>query len=168
MNIQHNRSTKKTLKQYVQKLNKNKPNEEILITVSTTQCIIEPGRTCCLLFIYCSEWCRFDSQCLSNAKRLFSWTLSQKRHVQASFKKGHQDVVLVPFTVTTPSITKAINTRYQISSPFSSEKNVFTTKLCSSFGITHRKNSDVGMKKRALKAKQDCSFWSCGKIRKGF
>ena len=38
----------------------------------------------------------FYSQCLSNAKHLFSETLSPKNHGQVSFdKKGDQDAVLV-------------------------------------------------------------------------
>ena len=36
------------------------------------------------------------------------------------------------------------------------------------FGITYQKIRDVGIKWRALKAKQDCSFWSSAKPRKGF
>ena len=44
----------------------------------------------------------------------------------------------------------------------------FAKKLRSSFGVTYRKLCDVGLKWRALKAKQDCLFWSSEKLRKGY
>ena len=53
----------------------------------------------------------FNLQCLSNAKRLFSETLSQKNHGQASFdKQVYQYAVLVSFTETPPTITTGTHT----------------------------------------------------------
>ena len=111
----------------------------------------------------------FNSQSLSNVKRLLYETSSPKKHGQVSFdKKGYQDAVLFSFTATPPTITTVIHTGEQISSPFSSKRKGFDTKLCSSFGVTYWKVCDVGMKRRALKAKQNCSFWSSGIVFKQF
>ena len=44
----------------------------------------------------------------------------------------------------------------------------FSTKLRSSFGVTYSKICDVGIKRRALKEKQYCLFWSSEKRNKGF
>ena len=60
----------------------------------------------------------FNSECLSNAKRLFYETLSPKNHGQVIFdKKGYQDAVLVSFTATSPAITTSTHTGKQISYP---------------------------------------------------
>ena len=54
----------------------------------------------------------FNSWYLSNAKHLFSKTLSPKNHGEVSFdKKGYQDAVLVSFTEIPPTITTYIHTR---------------------------------------------------------
>ena len=46
---------------------------------------------------------------LSNAKRLFSETLSPKKHGQVSFDKiGYQDAVLVSFTTTPPALPQLL------------------------------------------------------------
>ena len=53
----------------------------------------------------------FNSQCLSNAKRLFSETLSPKHYGQVTFcKKCYQDAVQVSFTATPPNIITATHT----------------------------------------------------------
>ena len=102
----------------------------------------------------------FNSQFLSNAKSLFFETLSPKNHGQVSFgKKGYQDSVLVLFVATPPNSNTDIQTGKQISSPLSSKRKDFATKLHSSFGVTYQKICDVVMKRRALKSKNDCSFW---------
>ena len=72
----------------------------------------------------------FNSECLSNAKRLFYETLSPKNHGQVIFdKKGYQNAVLVSFTATLPAISTATHTGEQICSPLSSKSKYFATKL---------------------------------------
>ena len=71
------------------------------------------------------------------------------------------------FTVTTPAITASNHAREKISSPLSSKRRGFATKLRSLFGVTYQKSCDFGMKRRELKAKEDCSFWSSAKRHKG-
>ena len=77
--------------------------------------------------------------------------------------KNYQDAVLVSCTVRPYNITTAIYTEEKIYSPYSDKRKGFATKLSSSFGVTYRKIRDVGMKQRALKAKQNISFWSSAK-----
>ena len=135
----------------------------------TNQYIHEPWLTFFSLLIYYSELRRFGSQCLSNAKHLFSETLSPKNHSQVSFdKQGYQYEVLVSFNSTPHNMTAATHTGYQISLPWSIERNVFARQLRSLFGVNYHKIHDVGMKRRALKVKYDCSFWSSTKGCKGF
>ena len=55
----------------------------------------------------------------------------------------------------------------KISSPYSSKREGSSAKLHSEFGVTYLKIHDVWMKRRALKAKEDFSFWSSAKICKG-
>ena len=71
----------------------------------------------------------FNSQCLSNVKRLFSARLSQKKHDQLRFdRKFYQDEVLVSFTATLPNITTDIRTGKQIYSTSLSKRKGFSTK----------------------------------------
>ena len=111
----------------------------------------------------------FNSWCLSNAKHIFYELSSTKNHGQLSFyKEGYQDAVLVSFTATTPNSTTSIHTGEQISSTLSIKRKSFSTELCSWFGVSYRKIRDVGIKRQALKAKDDISFCSSAKCRKGF
>ena len=99
----------------------------------------------------------FNSRCLFNAKYLFSEMLSPKNHGQVSFdQNNNQDAVLLSFTETLPNITTDTHTREQISSPLSSKRKYFATKLCSSFGVNYQKICDVVMKRQSLKSKDDC------------
>ena len=53
----------------------------------------------------------FNSQGISNAKRLFSETVSPKNHVQVSLNKtNYQSALIVSFTSTPPYITIATHT----------------------------------------------------------
>ena len=53
----------------------------------------------------------FSSQCLSNAKNLYSETLSPKNHEQVRFdNKGYHGEVLVLFGATLPKITTDTHT----------------------------------------------------------
>ena len=89
----------------------------------------------------------------------FPETLSPKNHGQVSFdKRGYLDAVLVSFTATPPEINTPT---------FSSKRKGFAIKLRSSFVVTYRKISDVGMKLRSLKDKDYCSFCSSTKCGKG-
>ena len=68
----------------------------------------------------------FNSQCLFNAKNLFSETLSPKKYGQISFdKKGYQYAVLVSFNKTPPDFSTATKTGEQISSASSSNRKGF-------------------------------------------
>ena len=80
--------------------------------------------------------------------------------------KKKQDSDPVSLTDTPADITTATNAEEQISHLSSSKRKRFATKLRTSFGVSYRKISDVGMKQRALKPKQDCLFWSSAKRRK--
>ena len=82
--------------------------------------------------------------------------------------KNYQDAVLVSCTVRPYNITTAIYTEEKIYSPYSDKRKGFATKLSSSFGVYYRNVFDVGMKWRALKSKDDCSFWLSVKLFKGF
>ena len=77
--------------------------------------------------------------------------------------KSYQNSVLVSFTATPPNITTDIHTGEQISSPLSIKRKAFEAKLGSSFDIFYQKIRDIGIKRQALKAKYDCSFWSSAK-----
>ena len=135
----------------------------------TTQCIIETGWSFCSLFIYWYELCRFSFAVFIQWERIIFWNLITKTSRSSIFwQKGYQDSILVSFTATPPSITAATHNGEQIFSPLSSKRKGFATKLCSSFGVTYQKMRHVGMKRRALKSKQDYSFWSCTKRRKLF
>ena len=58
----------------------------------------------------CLSDANFNSRCLSNAKSLFSETLSPKQHGQVSFdKKGYQDAVLVSLNETPPDTGEQIS-----------------------------------------------------------
>ena len=58
-----------------------------------------------------------NSQCISNAKRLFYETLPPKNHGKVSFvKKVYHDAVLVLFTATPTEITTDTNTGGKICS----------------------------------------------------
>ena len=82
----------------------------------------------------------FNSKWLSNAKSLFSETLSPKKHDHVSFdKEGYHDAVLVLFTATPPNITTDIHTGEQISYPLSIKRKAFDAKLGSSFHIFYQK-----------------------------
>ena len=90
---------------------------------------------CPFIGLKCAD---FNSQCLSNAKYLFSETLSPKNHGQVSFdKKGYHDAVLVSFTATPPNITTTIHTREKTPSLSSIRRKDFPTKSHLSFGVTY-------------------------------
>ena len=91
----------------------------------------------------------------------------QKKRSSKFWQRGYQDAVLVPFTKTPPNINTAIHTGEQISFPSSIKRKGSAKRLGSSFGVTYRKVRDVWMKRRSLKAKNDYSFWSSAKHRKG-
>ena len=111
----------------------------------------------------------FNLQCLSNAKGLFSETLSPKKNGQVSFDKtNYQGAVLVSFDATPPNINTDTHTGKNIYFLLSSNRKVFATKLRSLFGFSYRNFRGVGMKLWSLKAKDDCSFWSSTKGHKGF
>ena len=140
MNINHNRSTKHTLKRHVQK-----SNETFFWTKSfEQQCVIihallNQGEA----YAHCSfiglNDAYFNSQCLSNEKRLFSENLLPKNHSQESFdKKSHQDAVMVSFTTTPPSITIAIHIGEEVYSPNSSYRKGFSTEIYSLFVFNYR------------------------------
>ena len=79
-----------------------------------------------------------------------------------------EDTVIVLFTATPFNITIDIHSGEKISSASSIKRKVFATKLHSSFGVSYHKFRDVGMKRQALKDKDDCLFWSSTKRRKEF
>ena len=83
----------------------------------------------------------FNSRLISNAKRLFSETVSPKTHVQIFLdKKCYHRALIFSFTATPPYITTATHIWEQIYSPSSNMRNCFATKLFSSFGVTYQEN----------------------------
>ena len=65
----------------------------------------------------------FNYQCISNAERFFSETLSPKKQGQASFEKNdYQDSLLVSFTATQLFITTATQTGENLFSIIKSEE----------------------------------------------
>ena len=98
------------------------------------------------------------------------WNAITKTSRSGKFlQKGYQDAVLVSFTATPPNITIDNHTGGGgVSSLLSIKRKYISKKIYSSFGVTYREVRDFGMKFRALEAKDDCSFWSSGKRRKGF
>ena len=71
----------------------------------------------------------FNSQFISNAKRLFSETLSPKNHGQVCLdRKGYQYELLVSFTLTTSAISAATHTDEQLSYMYSKLQKGFPTK----------------------------------------
>ena len=98
-----------------------------------------------------------------------SESLSSKKHVQISFDKiGYYDSLLVLFATTPPSIYIDAHTGEDISYPLIKVRNYLSTTLHYPFVVSHHKICDVGPKLRALKAKQDSSFWSSVKYLKLF
>ena len=88
------------------------------------------------LVYHCSfiglKYADFNSQCISNVKRLFYGTLWPKIHGQVCLdRKCYQGSLLVLFIETTPASTTATYTFKQISSPQSNVKKDFATKLLS-------------------------------------
>ena len=97
----------------------------------------------------------FNFKGITNAKCLFSETVSPKNHGQVCLDgKVYQDTLLVSFNSTSSEINTSTHTGEQISSLPQNVRNIFPTKLRSSFGVLYRRINHVGMKLRALKAKQ--------------
>ena len=72
----------------------------------------------------------FNSRLISNAKRLFSETVSPKTHVQIFLdKKCYHRALIFSFTATPPYITTATHIGEQIYSSSSNMRNCFATKL---------------------------------------
>ena len=106
---------------------------------------------------------------ISNTKRLFFETVSPKKHGKVYLnRKGYQDALFVSFTATPYNITTYMYTGVNLYSTSSNVRNGFATRLCSSFGVSYQINLNVGMKWRALKARQVFLFWSSEKRCKGF
>ena len=95
--------------------------------------------------------------------------LSPKKHGQVSFnKKDYQDAVLVFKTATPHNTTTSTHTGGKKYSSSSNKKESCSQKNNFIVWSYLLEICYAGMKRRALKAKDDCSFWLSEKHRKGF
>ena len=92
----------------------------------------------------------FNSRYLSNAKHLFSETLSQNITFKYVLTKCYHNTVLFLLTATPPYINADINIGEQIFYPLSSNRKGFSKKIRFLFGVAYRTIRDVGMKRWAL------------------
>ena len=103
------------------------------------------------------KYAEFHLKCISNEKRLFSEIVPPKKHA-----------LLVSFTATLPAITTATHTGENSLLHIEIYGRVIPQSCSHNFVCSYRKICDVGMKRRAMKAKEDRFFAHPQNIKKFF